>query len=64
MALEIAYFFGAKITGIPEYLFNIIPQTNQLRNTCLSEDVATFYSRTDVFKYSFFSICNIIMEQT
>ena len=46
-------FLKIKTTGKPEYLFDIIPKTNHLYNTCFS-DVTTFYSRTDVFKYSFF----------
>ena len=51
---KLCTFFKIKRTGKPEYLFDIIPKTNHLYNTRLSEDVTTFYSRTDVFKYSFF----------
>ena len=38
---------------MPEYLFDIISQTNHYFTNRLSEDFTTFYSRTDVFKYSF-----------
>ena len=47
------YFFKIKTTGKPEYLFDITPNTNHLHNTRLLEDVTTFHSRTDIFKYSF-----------
>ena len=46
--------FKIMTIGKQEYLFDIIPKTNHLYNTHLSEDTTTFYSRTDVFKYSFF----------
>ena len=36
------------MAGIPEYLFDIIPQRNDLYNTHLNN------SRTDILKYSFF----------
>ena len=36
------------MAGIPEYLFDIIPQRNDLYNTHLNN------SRTDIFMYSFF----------
>ena len=58
--VNIAKFLGhdkmilIQTTGIPEYLFDIFPQTSHLYNTRLSEDVTTCYSRADVFKYSFF----------
>ena len=47
-------FFKLKTSGLPEYLFDLIPQNNHLYNTRFLEDVTTFYSRTDAFKYSFF----------
>ena len=49
-------FFKIKTTGKPEYLLDIIPKTNHLYNTRLSEDFTTFYGRTNVFKmfHSFF----------
>ena len=40
-------------------LFDLILQTNHLYNSCLLEDVTTFYSRTDAFKY-FFSPSTIL----
>ena len=43
-----------KKTGLPEYLFNMMSQSNQRYNTRSSEDFTTFYCRTDVFKYSYF----------
>ena len=39
-------FFNIKKTGLPEYLFNKIPQSNHLYNTQSIEDVKNFYSRT------------------
>ena len=48
------YFFKLNTSGLPEYLLALIPQNNHLYNTRFLEDVATFYSRTDAFKYSFF----------
>ena len=51
---KLCTLFKIKATGKPEYLFYIIPKTNHLYNARLSENVTTFYSRTDVFKYSFF----------
>ena len=50
---KVCTFLKVNTTGVPEYLFDLIPQANHLYNTRLSEDVTTFYSRTDVFKYSF-----------
>ena len=41
-------------TGVPQYLSDLIPQTNRLYNTSAAEDVTTFYGRTDAFKYPFF----------
>ena len=37
----------------------IILKTNHLYNTGLLEDITTFYSRTDIFQYSFFP-CTIL----
>ena len=47
-------FFKIKKTGLPEYLLNMIPQSNHRHNTQSSEGATTFYCRKDVFKYSFF----------
>ena len=51
---KLCTFFKLKTSGLPEYLFDLIPQNNHLYNTRFLEDVTTFYSRTDAFKYSFF----------
>ena len=47
-------FYKIKKTGLPEYLFNMIPQSNHQCNNRSIDDVTTFYCKTDVFKYSFF----------
>ena len=47
-------FIKIQTTGVPEYLFDLIPETNHIYNTCSSDNVTTFYFRTDVYKYSFF----------
>ena len=47
-------FLKNKEIGVPEYAYDFIPQNNNLYNTRSSEDVATFYCRTDIFQYSFF----------
>ena len=47
-------FLKLKTSGLPEYLFDLIPKNNHLYNTRFLEDFTTFYSRTDVLKYSFF----------
>ena len=47
-------FIKIQTTGVPEYLFDLIPETNHIYNTCSSDNVTTFCSRTDVYKYSFF----------
>ena len=52
---KLCLFFKIKKTGLPEYLFNMIPQSNHQYNTWSIEDVTTFYCRTDVFNYSYFS---------
>ena len=38
----------------PECLFDLIPEKNHIYNAPSSDNVTTFYSRTDVYKYSFF----------
>ena len=43
-----------KKIGLPEYLFNMISKSNHQYNTRSIEDITKFYSRTDVFKYSYF----------
>ena len=46
---KLCTFLKFKTTAIPECLFDVIPQTNYLYNTRLSEDATTVYSRTDIF---------------
>ena len=48
------WFYKIKKTGLPEYLFCMIPQNNHQYNTRSIDDVTTFYCRTDMFKYSYF----------
>ena len=47
-------FYKIKSTGLPSYLFDLIPKSSHMYNTHSLEDAATLYSRTDSFKYSFF----------
>ena len=51
---KLCTFLKLKTSGLPEYLFLLIPQNNHLYNTCFLEDFTTFYRRIDIFKYSFF----------
>ena len=51
---KLCTFFELKSSGLPEYLFDLIPQNNHLYNTRFLEDVTTFYSRTDVFDVFFY----------
>ena len=53
MMVQKILFYMIKKTGLPEYLFNMIPQSNHQCNTGSNEDVTTFYCRTDAFKYSY-----------
>ena len=50
---KLCTFYKIKTTSAPQYLFDLIPQTYHQYNTCATEDVITFYSRIDAFKYSF-----------
>ena len=47
---KLCLFYKVKKTGLPEYLFNMIPQSNHQYNTQSIEDVAIFYCRTDVLE--------------
>ena len=47
-------FYKIIKAGLPEYLFNIVQQTNYQYNTRSIEDVTMLYCRTDTFKYSYF----------
>ena len=46
-------FIKIKTTGKPEHLFDIIPKIIHLLDNYLP-DITTFYSKIDIFKYSFF----------
>ena len=46
-------FYKIKTTGVSQHLSDLIPRANHLQKTCVAEDVTTFYSRTDIFKYFF-----------
>ena len=49
---KLCTFFKLKTSGLPEYLFDLIPQNNHLYNKHFLEVVTTFYSKTDIFKYN------------
>ena len=51
---KLCTFYKIKSTGFPSYLYDLIPKSSHMYNTCSFEDVAILYSRTDIFKYSFF----------
>ena len=53
---KLCLFFKIEKTGLPEYLFNMIPQSNHQYNTRSIKDVTTFYCRTDAFKLTKFII--------
>ena len=53
---KLCTFFKLTTSGLPEYLFDLIPQNNDLYNTRLMEGATTFYSRNEAFKYSFFHL--------
>ena len=50
---KLCLFYKIKKGGLPEYLFNMISQSNHQYNTRSIKDVTTFYCRVDVFKYSY-----------
>ena len=50
---ENCLFRKIKKTGLSEYLFNMIPQSNHQYKTQSNEDVTTMYYKTDVFRYYF-----------
>ena len=47
---KLCNFFKIKTAGKRECLFDIIPKSNLLYNTRLSENITTICSRTDVFR--------------
>ena len=59
---KLCTFFKLKTSGLPEYLFDLIPQNNHLYNTRFLEDITTFYSSTDAFISSilFFFLLQIL----
>ena len=48
--------YKIKTTGVPQYLSDLIPQTNHFHNTSVVEDGTTFYSRTDLSSIISFNI--------
>ena len=53
-AIFLPFLSPPKKTGLPEHLFNMIPQSNHSYNTRSGEDVTTFYCRTYIFRYFYF----------
>ena len=51
---KLCTFYKIKRTGLPSYFFDLIPESSHMYNTHSLEDVATLYSRTDIFKYLYF----------
>ena len=51
---RLCVFFKIKTTKMPKYLYELIPTESHIYNTCNTENVGTYYCRTDLFKYSFF----------
>ena len=51
---KLCTFYKLETIGVPEYLFDLIPATNHIYNTLSSGNVATFFTRTDLYKYSSF----------
>ena len=51
---KLCTFYKIESTGSPSYLYDLIPKSSHMYNTRSVEDVAMLYSRTDIFKYSFF----------
>ena len=51
---KLCTFYKIKSTGLPSCLFDLIPKSSHMYNTRSLEDAIKLYSRTDIFKYSFF----------
>ena len=51
---NLCLFFKIEKHGIPEYLFNIILQSNHQYNTLTTDNIATLYCRKDAFKCFYF----------
>ena len=58
---DICVFFKIKTTQIPEYLYEPISSESHIYSTCNSENIQTYYCKTDQFKYSF-EITNICLS--
>ena len=52
---KLCTFYKIKTREVPEYLFDLIPETTHIYNTYSSDNVTAFYSRTDVFFVSILS---------
>ena len=47
-------FYKIRTYNIPLYIADLLPKVTHSYNTCNSEDITTFQSRTETFKFSFF----------
>ena len=47
-------FYKIKSTGLPLYLYDLIPKSSHMYSTRSLEDVVMLYNRTDIFKYLLF----------
>ena len=52
---KLCCFYKIKNNGIPSYLPKLIPYEFHLYNIRNTRNIATYYCRTDAFKYSFFA---------
>ena len=50
---KLCAFYRIKSTGLPSLLFDLVPKSSHMYNTRSLENLATLYSRADIFKYSF-----------
>ena len=57
---RLCVFYKIKTTQILKYLYELLPTESHTYNTRNIENVETYYSRTDLFKYSFFP--SVIVE--
>ena len=53
---KLCIFYKIKTVALPQYLSDLIPHTGHFYNTCVVEDVATFYSRNDLSSIPSFNI--------
>ena len=54
LVLTVHTFYKIKTRGHPEYLYKLIPAKSSSYDTRNSNHNEIYYSRTDIFKYSFF----------